>query len=120
MAAPTGSGADSRELRTYEAAVIDQLAQLGYRTDAPADSASQITELHIGHDVVVPQEQKRSPVSGEMAVAYFTAHAPRGFYPINNMGDFAILFCFVFLYFFFAGPGPWSLDALIARRRTAG
>ena len=66
--APTGSGADSRELRTYEAAVIDQLAQLGYRTDAPADSASQITELHIGHDVVVPQEQKRSPVSGEMAV----------------------------------------------------
>jgi hypothetical protein len=66
--APTGSGADSRELRTYEAAVIDQLAQLGYRTDAPADSATQIAELHIGHDVVVPQEQKRSPVSGEMAV----------------------------------------------------
>ena len=56
-------------------------------------------------------------LSGQMAVAYFMVHAPRGFYPINNMGDFAILFCFVFLYFVFAGPGPWSLDALIARKK---
>ncbi len=57
-------------------------------------------------------------ISGEMAVAYFTFHAPRDFYPINNMGDFAILFCFVFFYFFFAGPGPWSLDAVIARKKA--
>lgn len=66
--APTGSGVESRELATYEAAVIDQLAQLGYRTDGRADDAGQITELHISHDTIVPQEEKRSPVSGEMAV----------------------------------------------------
>lgn len=71
--APTGSGVartdqESRELATYEAAVIDQLAQVGYRTDAPPEAATQIAELHISHDVVVPQEEKRSPVSGEMAV----------------------------------------------------
>lgn len=52
---------------------------------------------------------------GLMAVAYFMAHAPRGFYPILNAGELAILFCFVFLYFAAAGPGPWSLDA--ARRK---
>ena len=51
-------------------------------------------------------------MSGEMAVAYFMAHAPRGFYPILNSGEDAILFCFVFLYLVFAGPGPISLDAL--------
>src|SRR4051812_26390183 len=44
-------------------------------------------------------------LSGMMAVAYFTAHAPRGFFPINNMGEPAILYCFVFFYFFFAGGG---------------
>ena len=53
--------------------------------------------------------------SGTMAVAYFYAHAPRSFYPILNGGDAAILYCFVFLYIFFAGPGPWSVDAM--RRR---
>ena len=65
--APTGSGADSRELATYEAAVIDQLAQVGYRTDVPAGSAAQVVELHIGHDEVAPQEVKK-PVSGEATV----------------------------------------------------
>lgn len=50
-------------------------------------------------------------LSGMMAVAYFMAHAPQSFYPVNNGGDAAILFCFVFLYLFTAGPGPWSLDA---------
>lgn len=49
--------------------------------------------------------------SGTMAVAYFYAHAPQNFFPVNNGGDAAILYCFVFLYFVFAGPGPWSLDA---------
>ena len=51
-------------------------------------------------------------LSGLMAVAYFVAHAPRGFYPILNAGELAILYCFVFLYIAAAGPGPWSLDAL--------
>jgi putative oxidoreductase len=54
-------------------------------------------------------------LSGLMAAAYFMAHAPRGFYPILNAGELAILFCFVFLYFAAAGPGPWSIDA--ARRK---
>jgi putative oxidoreductase len=49
-------------------------------------------------------------LSGEMAVAYWYAHAPQGFFPVNNGGDAAILYCFVFLYLFAAGPGPWSLD----------
>ena len=55
---------------------------------------------------------------GEMAVAYFRAHAPRGFLPIVNMGELAVVYCFVFLYFFAAGPGPLSLDSVIRRRST--
>ena len=56
-------------------------------------------------------------MSGEMAYAYFYAHAPNAFYPILNRGDGAILYCVVFLYFAVAGAGPWSLDALWSRRR---
>jgi putative oxidoreductase len=56
-------------------------------------------------------------LSGMMAVAYFIAHAPRGFFPTNNGGDAAILFCFIFLFLFFAGPGPLSVDARHAKRR---
>ena len=53
--------------------------------------------------------------SGAMAAAYFIAHAPRDFFPVNNGGDAAILYCFVFLYFVFAGPGPVSLDRILRR-----
>jgi putative oxidoreductase len=56
--------------------------------------------------------------AGEMAFAYFIGHAPRGFYPANNMGDAAILYCFLFLYLSAAGPGPWSLDAIRSRGRV--
>jgi putative oxidoreductase len=49
-------------------------------------------------------------LAGEMAVGYFTVHAPQGFYPAVNGGDAAILFCFVFLYLSAAGPGAWSVD----------
>ncbi|MEW6634966.1 MAG: DoxX family protein [Pseudomonadota bacterium] len=48
---------------------------------------------------------------GEMAIAYFMAHFPRDFFPVNNSGDAAILFCFIFLYLFFAGPGAFALDS---------
>ncbi|KRA99690.1 DoxX family protein [Devosia sp. Root685] len=48
--------------------------------------------------------------SGTMAVAYWMAHAPANFFPANNGGDAAILFCFVFLYLIFAGPGAWSVN----------
>ena len=55
--------------------------------------------------------------SGEMAVAYFKAHAPGGFWPTLNGGELAVLYCFIFLYLAFAGPGPWSIDAMLGRRR---
>jgi putative oxidoreductase len=48
--------------------------------------------------------------AGEMAVAYWMIHAPKSFYPAVNMGEAAILFCFVFLYLAAAGPGAWSVD----------
>jgi putative oxidoreductase len=54
-------------------------------------------------------------LSGQMAVAYWIAHAPRNFFPVLNGGDAAILFCFIFLYLFVAGPGAWSVDGT---RRT--
>jgi putative oxidoreductase len=56
-------------------------------------------------------------LSGEMAVAYFMAHAPRSFWPIVNGGEAPILYCFVFLYLFFAGPGAFSLDGLFRKPR---
>lgn len=57
-------------------------------------------------------------LSGEMAFAYFMAHAPRGFFPILNQGELAILYCFLFLYLAAAGGGPWSLDE--ARQKKPG
>jgi putative oxidoreductase len=56
-------------------------------------------------------------LSGEMAFAYWMAHAPRNFFPLLNGGDAAILYCFLFLYIAFAGGGPWSLDAMMGRGR---
>jgi putative oxidoreductase len=56
-------------------------------------------------------------MSGEMAIGYFLSHAPHSFFPILNRGDAAILYCFIFLYFAFAGGGPWSLDAKLWGRR---
>ena len=57
--------------------------------------------------------------SGTMAVAYWYAHAPQNFFPVNNGGDAAILYCFVFLLLVFAGPGRWSLDGLRRGEETA-
>jgi Predicted membrane protein len=51
-------------------------------------------------------------LSGEMAVAYFMAHAPHGFLPILNQGELAVVYCFVFLYFSVAGAGAYSIDAM--------
>ena len=55
-------------------------------------------------------------VSGQMAVAYFMAHGSKGFWPALNGGEAAILFCFVFLYLVFQGPGEWSVDAQVRKR----
>jgi putative oxidoreductase len=49
-------------------------------------------------------------MSGEMAIAYFTAHLPRGFFPVHNNGEAAILFCFIFFYYFLVGPGSYGID----------
>jgi len=54
--------------------------------------------------------------SGQMAVAYFMAHGSKGFWPGLNGGDGAILFCFIFLYLVFAGPGVWSLDTIVRKK----
>jgi putative oxidoreductase len=57
-------------------------------------------------------------LAGDMAVAYFYAHSPRGFFPLPNGGQLAILFCFVFLYLFVAGGGAWSVDQQRAASRS--
>jgi putative oxidoreductase len=54
-------------------------------------------------------------LSGEMAVAYFKAHAPGGFWPVVNHGELAVVYCFVFLYFAGAGAGPLSVDGLLKK-----
>ena len=58
-------------------------------------------------------------LAGEMAVAYFKAHAGGGFWPILNRGEPAVTFCFAFLYIAAAGPGPWSVDALLNKKPAA-
>lgn len=55
-------------------------------------------------------------LSGEMAVAYFRVHFPRGYFPIQNGGELAVVYCFIFLYLFTAGGGPISLDRLIRKK----
>jgi putative oxidoreductase len=52
---------------------------------------------------------------GDMAVAYFMSHFPKNWLPLLNGGDLAVMFCFVFLYLWIAGPGPWSVDAQMRR-----
>lgn len=55
-------------------------------------------------------------LSGMTAVAYFLVHAPQDFFPVVNGGELAALYCFVFFYLVFAGPGPWSVDKLIGSK----
>jgi putative oxidoreductase len=57
-------------------------------------------------------------LSGFMAAAYFIGHAPQGFFPVNNFGDAAVLYCFIYLYLIFAGPGAWSIYAMRAGSRA--
>ena len=54
-------------------------------------------------------------LAGDMAVAYFMAHAPQSFWPAINKGEPAILFCFIFLYLVFAGAGDWSIDRALGK-----
>jgi putative oxidoreductase len=57
--------------------------------------------------------------SGIMAIAYFKAHFPGGFLPIINHGELAVVYCWLFLFIFFYGPGRWSVDALIRGGKPA-
>jgi putative oxidoreductase len=91
----------------------------GFGRDAPAELFSQmglagIIEVCGGAAIAVGLFT--SPVAflaaGEMVVAYFQAHVPRGFWPVVNGGELAALYCFVFLYFAATGSGKWSVDAL--------
>ncbi len=58
-------------------------------------------------------------ISGMLAVAYFMAHAPSGFFPIANGGELAAIYSFLYLYLAFAGGGAWSLDAIVDRYSNA-
>ncbi|WP_223293792.1 DoxX family protein [Sideroxydans lithotrophicus] len=59
-------------------------------------------------------------LSGEMAVAYFMAHAPQGFLPILNQGELAVLYCFLFLYLSVSGAGAYSVDEMLAHHHPTG
>ena len=89
-----------------------KMAGVGWAFDGPIAYAG-IIELVCGALIALGLFTRAAAflASGTMAVAYFLAHAPQDFFPVNNMGDAAILYCFVFLYFVFAGPGPISVDA---------
>jgi putative oxidoreductase len=82
--------------------------------------AAAIIELVIGTLLVLGLFTRLAAfiASGELAAAYFISHLPRGFWPVQNMGEGAILFCFIFLYIAAAGAGPWSMDAVRTRRTT--
>ncbi len=58
--------------------------------------------------------------SGEMAVAYFIGHFPSGFWPLQNHGEPAVLLCFIFLFLWGNGPGPFALDSFLWRARSPG
>ena len=90
----------------------------------PVGSLSWIAgmlELLLGFLVLVGFKTRAAAfvLSGLMAFAYFIAHAPKSFYPAQNGGVSAILFCFVFLYFVAAGAGSFSVDTLMKRKRAA-
>ncbi len=98
-----------------------QMAGSGLALDNPAAYAG-VVELIAGLLITIGLLTRPAAfvASGTMAVAYWTAHAPRDPFPVNNMGDAAILYCFVFLYLVFAGPGTWSIDGIRNRNRITG
>ena len=84
----------------------------------PLITAAGALELIVGALLMIGLFTRISAfiLSGEMAFAYFLAHAPRSFFPVVNNGTAAILFCFACLYLACAGGGPWSVDAMMRRR----
>lgn len=90
-----------------------EMAGAGLALDNPGAFAG-IIELVTGGLIAIGLFTRPAAVvaSGTMAVAYWMAHAPQNIFPVNNGGDAAILYCFVFLYLVFAGPGAWSVDGV--------
>lgn len=99
---------------------LGEAAGYGWTFASPAAFAG-IVELLAGLLLVIGRYTRSAAfvASGTMAAAYFIGHAPQGFFPVNTGGDAAILYCFIFLYLVFAGPGPWSLDAVRTKGGTA-
>lgn len=81
--------------------------------------AAGVIEVFLGSLIVLGLFTRLAAfiTSGEMAFAYFIGHFPHGFWPIQNHGEPAVLLCFIFLFLATHGPGPWSLDYAIRRRR---
>lgn len=88
-----------------------EMAGVGLALDSPIAIAG-IVELIAGTLITIGLFTRPAALiaSGTMAVAYWMVHAPQNPFPVNNMGDAAILFCFIFLYIAFAGAGAWSID----------
>ena len=88
-----------------------QSAGMGWAFDNPGAFAG-IVELVCGLLIALGWFTRPAAflASGTMAAAYFIGHAPKNFWPVNNMGDAAILYCFLFLYLVFRGPGALSVD----------
>ena len=88
-----------------------EMAGMGLALDSPAAFAG-IIELVCGALIALGWFTRPAAflASGTMAFAYFIAHAPKNFFPVNNGGDAAILYCFIFLFLACAGPGAWSVD----------
>lgn len=91
----------------------------GFGRSAPVELMSQMGlagVIEVVGGAMIALGLFTSPVaflaSGQMAVAYFQAHFPRGMWPIANGGELAALYCFVFLYFAAMGSGKWSIDAI--------
>ena len=97
-----------------------EMAGIGWGFDNPAAIAGVI-ELVAGALITIGLFTRSAAfvASGTMAVAYWMAHAPQNPFPVNTGGDAAILYCFVFLYLVFAGPGVWSVDEVRGRARSS-
>ncbi|HJZ88145.1 MAG TPA: DoxX family protein [Polyangia bacterium] len=113
----------------FQAGSMKFLGWFGGMPGQPGSRAPLLTEIGIGGvleffgGIAIMLGLLTRPVafilSGEMAVAYWQFHAPKGAWPILNHGEPAVLFCFIFLFMAAHGGGDWSLDALIRRKRSA-
>ncbi|HEU5309826.1 MAG TPA: DoxX family protein [Candidatus Eisenbacteria bacterium] len=87
----------------------------------PLITAAGVIELVAGFLIMIGLFTRPAAfiASGEMAFAYFIGHFHQGFWPIVNQGQPAVLYCFIFLFLWGNGPGPFSVDGWLRHRRTA-